>query len=207
MTGIGRRVLVTVAVVVAFLFRCAHSIAGPCGSPDRYSTRHFQSGLNSENFELFGISLGRDTIHDLQARLGPTGYIAGSDVLSLCYDFSEATNAGGTVTFSSGALDLETISSFEVSDRKSANIADCAKLQRKDRLVSEAGVRLGMTRQEVLSLLGAPVETTNSVAIWLQDLELRDQKTGDSYDQFRGVAVAFRNSEVTCFGSFLYDSY
>ena len=75
-------------------------------------------------------------------------------------------------------------------------------------IVTDRGIRLGLTRTAVIKLLGQPVRDHDDVAEFEQITErtVRTGGTVDRYDLFSALTVTFRDGRVVAFSGALGDT-
>jgi hypothetical protein len=75
-------------------------------------------------------------------------------------------------------------------------------------IVTDRGIRLGLTRAAVVKLLGAPVRDHDDVAEF-EHMSERTVRVGgvvDRYDQFSAITITFRDGRVVAFSGALGDT-
>jgi hypothetical protein len=133
--------------------------------------------------------------------------------MSACYRPVADPAAGAmTLLFESDEMgDPEHLTEFELIPAASRPEVErgCARINvPAAAIVTDRGIRLGLTRAAVLKLLGQPVRDHDDVAEFEQVTE-RTVRTGgavDRYDLFSALTVTFRDGRVVAFSGALGDT-
>jgi hypothetical protein len=133
--------------------------------------------------------------------------------MSACYRPAADSLAGEvTLLFESDEMGSpEDLTEFEVIPAGSRPEAErgCAKLGiAAVAIVTDRGIRLGLTRAAVLRLLGTPVRDRDDVAEFelVTERVVRIGGTVDRYDLFSALTVTFRDGRVVAFSGALGDT-
>ena len=132
---------------------------------------------------------------------------------SACYRPLPDPSAGEmTLLFESDEMgDAEALTEFELIPRGSRPEVErgCRRLAVPSAsIVTDRGIRLGLTRAAVVTLLGAPVRDHDDVAEFERVTErtVRVGGTVDRYDVFSAITVTFRDGRVVAFSGALGDT-
>ena len=133
--------------------------------------------------------------------------------MSACYRPVADPLAGPvTLLFESDEMgDTEDLTEFEVIPVGSRPEVErgCAKLAvAASAIVTDRGIRLGLTRPEVMRLLGTPVRDRDDVAEFEVTTERTVRTAGaeDRYDLFTSLTVTFRDGRVVAFSGAIGDT-
>jgi hypothetical protein len=117
-------------------------------------------GIDPSNLSLMGFTLGKSTIGDVETRLGKAKKrkcsASGGDSVELCYIVPGSDNT--EVIFRSGAtggwIELD---NFElIANVSKSKCSACVGALAAGKPETDGGLKLGLTRQNVIDLLGAP---------------------------------------------------
>ena len=133
--------------------------------------------------------------------------------MSACYRPTPDSLAGPvTLLFESDEMgNPEDLTEFEVIPAGTRPEVErgCARLAvAAGAIVTDRGIRLGLTRADVTRLLGAPIRDRDDVAEFELTTE-RTVRTGgavDRYDLFSSITVTFRDGRVVAFSGALGDT-
>jgi hypothetical protein len=143
---------------------------------------------------ILGIALGADTVKSVQARLGKARVFrdtSGDDLLNeLCYEGDDAvvvfeSNQEGGWTDLTGFL-------FSSKERQKDSLPFCSPMPKQpSRLATKGGLRLGMKREQVIDVLGAP-DKNNSDSVTYQFQGVRGP-TAEEKQAWRQAGMPMRD--------------
>lgn len=166
------------------------------------------AGDDGSRFTSFlGLRLNVGTLNEVQARLGKTRLIESTDTedyeARMCY-----LGSNGVVSFVSAVPRLE-LSGFEVREAVSATAEGCRELhgRKAEQARDLAGLHLGMSKAEFISLLGEPVQWDGNTG--QRQFDSEQKMTGGERGLFKdSPELLLRgtfNVSVTVTGTFLED--
>lgn len=110
--------------------------------------------LNPKNFEVLGVSLSESTVADVVRILGtaPSKQGPNAEISISCY-----TSQGSDMTVLEFEYWFETMVEFRLFLGTPQSASDCSKSKLVSaNLATGSGLRLGMSKDEVIALLGSP---------------------------------------------------
>jgi hypothetical protein len=113
--------------------------------------------LAAETFQVLGITLGTSMVTDLGRVLGPAPFRVSADNEGTVSCYCSPGNARTLLEFRAWA---GTIAEFRFSQGSPQTVNRCANSRLvSSSLATASGLRLGMSRRQIMALLGAPTRT------------------------------------------------
>src|SRR5882757_3171744 len=149
--------------------------------------------IDRRHFEIVGLTLFKDEMIDVERQLGPATvyHERGSDFPERCY---ASTGEARTV------LVLEdwtgTLVGFRISRESPETIEKCTRTPAVSPQISTlGGLMLGLTKSDVLKLLGTPTKTTRNSIVYLEDVKSRANEK-EALWEYTEVDIEFANSKA-----------
>jgi hypothetical protein len=149
---------------------CALLLASVTGLSDDATAR----SIDREHFKIIGLTLFKGEIPDIEQKLGPAEVFhqQGSSTPERCY-----TSKGDDRTVRILEDWTGVLIGFRIYRSSPASAPKCTQTPCVSAQISTAGgLRLGLTKAEVLKLLGAPTRTTGNLFNYHEDI--RSQTKG-----------------------------
>ncbi len=186
----------TIALFSSVLMSAANAVSQEEFLPETFYHKDIienKGELKDEHITLLSLRLDRDTIQDVEGKLGQTAHIGENHHgFDLCYR-SMAKGDDTVITFGTGIMgDDKFLLSFQIISEgiKFKHREHCRKspLVTKE-IATEAGLRLGLTPDEIKTILGSP--TT--------------QKKNDLFLAYETMKEKMQNGKTICvnIGSFV----
>jgi hypothetical protein len=157
-------------------------------------------------YEVLGVSINSSTFKVIESKLGKTTRYKGEHTANhICY-----VNGVDMIEFTISSLGF----GYEVSHTEKPN-PKCTVIA--DPIENRLGMKVGMSKQDVIRLLGKPSETKKdgvSYTYWIQ--ELPDQSTqatlppevvGLWLDTYSYINILFKNNMLTEFSLYTTETY
>jgi hypothetical protein len=176
-----RRTLYGLAVVINFCILATSSEAG-------------RKTIDAESLKVLGFVLGKDEVEDVEAKLGKARASHGPDhdMTQRCY---QSKNADHTV------LAFEdwsgTLSGFRIYRSARSNTVCTATAAVTPEIATASGLKLGLSRDDVLRILGQPTEASANRLVYKS--ESKRPMTEEEVSRYRQAYPGEATSDFTVF--------
>lgn len=210
-----RQAVITRRVVPLLLLATTVCLAAFAGPPDLPPLlRYLTVGTRRIAFETpEGTAARFRYVDEALGRARRPGAGGDQRAMSACYRPAADSLAGPvTLLFESDEMgDPEALTEFEVIPANSRPEVErgCARLDLPaGAIVTDLGLRLGLTRTQVLRLLGRPVRDRDGVAEFerVSERAMRVGASVDRVDVFSALTVTFRDGRVVAFSGAVGDT-
>ncbi len=185
----------------AFVAALAFSVPAP-------GAQAGQSTINPKNLNVLGFTLGENEVGDLERKLGKAQVSRAPEhaMTQRCYESKGADHTVLVFEDWSG-----TLSGFRIY-RSAKNDPLCKRTPLiMAEIATASGLKLGLSREKVLRILGKPARTTGNRFVYISDFYR--PRTPEEITQFKAaypgedvldirsytqITLSFRNSRLSC---------
>ena len=151
---------------------------------------------------ILGLTLGRNTLTEVRAKLGAAAVKEHGHTATwrrrICY--VSANGDGTQLTFESnvigGGVYLTGFAISQAGDLVNVNSSCRPSLSVTRGLRNEGGIGLGLSKTQVLALLGQPEETNGSLLTFKSAFKERSRTRAEIYDVLTFIQIVVRNSQT-----------
>ncbi len=181
--------LIVLLIIPAAMPRCAGNQNTP---GDAYQSQ----------VSILDLTLGKNTLADVRAKLGAArveerGHTS-AWTRQICY--ISATGDGTKLTFKSsvigGGVYLTGFAISQAGDVVNVNRSCKPSFSVSRGLRTEGGIGLGLSKSQVIALLGQPKETNGSLVTFESAFEKRSGTRAEIYDVLTVIQIVIRNSQT-----------